>query len=128
MKVDIGVLFRSIQRQDSQRVKFGLIPHFAACFLGKCKAESFSERTYRCTKDVLTEGNSLLSDKEMNMVVLLRMNRKFMEHMRFNYAHMNKQIFNLTLSFDEESSEDASTFEDKPEDKYSTVKPKSTGG
>ena len=104
MKLDIGVLFRSIQRQDNEMQKFGFLPRLAACFLGKCMAEAFSERTYRCAKDVLTEGNSLLSHAEINMVVLLKMNGKFMEHMRKNYSQMSKQSFNLTINFDDDKS------------------------
>ena len=101
MKVDIGILFRSIQRQNSQQEKFGLIPRIASCFLGRCMAESFSERTYRCAKDVLTEGNSLLSDEEINMVLVPRMNRPFVEYMRKAYSSVRKQNFNITLRFEE---------------------------
>ena len=42
MKVDIGVLLRTIQRQDSKYQKFGLIPHLASCYLGRVMAESFA--------------------------------------------------------------------------------------
>lgn len=102
MKVDIGVLFRTVQRQDSKYQKFGLIPHLASCYLGRVMAESFAERTYRCAKDVLTDGNSLLSHEEINMVVLLRMNKRFMEHMRKAYSNLSKQSFNITLGFNKE--------------------------
>ena len=35
---------------------------------------------------ILTDGNSLLSPDEINMLVTLRMNRKFMQFMRENHA------------------------------------------
>jgi hypothetical protein len=35
---------------------------------------------------VLTDGNSLLSPDEINMLVTLRMNRNFMQFMRKNHA------------------------------------------
>ena len=99
MKLDIGIIMRAIQRQDPERQKFGFLPCLASCYLGKVMAGSFAERTYRCAKDILTEGNSLLTHKEINMVVLLRMNRRFMERMRKDYSSMNQQSFNMTLTF-----------------------------
>ena len=62
-------------------------------------AKSFSERTFRCAEESLIDGNSLLSHDELGKVVVLRMNRRFMEHMRDNYSHISKQRFNLTLGF-----------------------------
>jgi hypothetical protein len=35
---------------------------------------------------VLTDGNSLLSPDEINMLVTLQMNRKFVQFMRENHA------------------------------------------
>ena len=99
MKVNIGVIFRSLQRQDPKRLTFGLIPYMASSYLGKCMAESFAERTYRCAKDILTDGNSLLSHEKLGKVVVLRMNRRFMEQMRVKYSNISKQRFNLTLGF-----------------------------
>ena len=103
MKLNIGILMRAIQRQDPERRKFGFLPHMASCYLGKVMAESFAERTYRCAKDILTEGNSLLSHEEINMVVLLRMNRSFMERMREQYSKMSQQSFNMTLNFGDDN-------------------------
>ena len=103
LKVDIGVLLRALRRQDPQRLKFGLIPQIASCYVGHLMAESFSERTYRCAKEVLTEGNSLLSHEEIDMVVVLRMNRRFMEHMRKEYSSLSKQGFNITLDFGDDN-------------------------
>jgi hypothetical protein len=39
-----------------------------------------------CANLVLTDGNSLLSPDEINMLVTLRMNCKFMQFMRENHA------------------------------------------
>ena len=46
----------------------------------------------RCAGHVLTEGNSLLNDKELEMIVVLRMNRKFMEFMRKEYPELTKSL------------------------------------
>jgi hypothetical protein len=38
------------------------------------------------------KGNTLLSDKYLEMLVVLRMNRKFMEHMRDHYGNELKML------------------------------------
>jgi hypothetical protein len=48
-------------------------------------------------KEVLTDGNSLLSDEEIEMLVVLRMNESFMRHMREHYSQYAKQAFNMTI-------------------------------
>ena len=55
------------------------------------------ERVLSCANNVLTEGNSLLSDEELEMLVVLRMNRKFMEYMRKHYNHLTKDHFGKTV-------------------------------
>jgi len=50
-----------------------------------------------CAGNVLTEGNSVLSDDELEMLVMLRMNRKFMQYMRTHYAHLTKDPFGHTV-------------------------------
>lgn len=42
--------------------------------IGTLNAESFCERVLRCAGHVLTEGNTLLDDEELEMLVILRMN------------------------------------------------------
>ena len=46
---------------------------------------------------MLTEGNTLLGDEELEMLVILRMNRKFMEFMRKHYNHLTKDHFGYTV-------------------------------
>eukprot|EP00666_Eupelagonemidae_sp_cell4sb_P018052 gene18052-biopygen3750 len=41
-------------------------------------AESFSERVLRCAGLVLTEGSTVLGHRELEILVVLRMNREFM--------------------------------------------------
>ena len=59
-------------------------------------------------KQVLTDGNTLLADEEINMLVTLRMNRDFMEFMREHYGeHVRKeQPFGMTVVNDTESDLD----------------------
>ena len=52
---------------------------------------------------MLTEGNTLLSDDELEMLVILRMNRNnFMLFMRENYNHLTTDHFQRTV-VDEEA-------------------------
>ena len=48
---------------------------------------------------VMTNGNTLLGDKMLEMLVVLRMNREFMEFMRREYAEEMKMTapFSMTV-------------------------------
>ena len=45
----------------------------------------------------MTEGNTLLGEKELEMLVVLRMNREFMVFMREHYAEELKEAFGKTV-------------------------------
>ena len=70
--------------------------------LGALSAESYCERILSCANNVITNGNTLLSDEELEMLVVLRMNREFMQFMRANYATEAKQVFNQTVVREEQ--------------------------
>ena len=75
-------------------------------------ASSFCERINSCANAVVTEGNTLLSDDEMELLVMLRMNKGFMELMRTYYPHVAHETFSLvTILTVEDNQED-----DDPED------------
>ena len=100
MHLPIGKLYKKIMLNDPERKRYGFIPLMASCSrgeLGALNAESFSERMLSCANDVMDEGNTLLSDAEVEMLVLLRMNREFMEYMRENYNHISKEQFGITV-------------------------------
>ena len=61
--------------------------------LGALSAESYCERVLSCANNVVTKGNTLLSDEEVEMLVVLRMNRDFMAFMREHYGAEAKQTF-----------------------------------
>ena len=63
-------------------------PLIASCSkgqIGALNAESFCERVISAANLVVNEGNTLLSDKHVTMLTVLRMSRDFMEYMRANY-------------------------------------------
>ena len=79
---------------------YKLIPLMATASygqIGALNAESYCERVLRCAGHVLTEGNTLLKDEELEMLVILRMNRDFMKFMREHYNYLTKQTFGRTV-------------------------------
>ena len=62
-----------------------LLAMFSEGCIGSLMASSFCERINSCANLVLTEGNTWLSDEEMEMLVMLRMNKRFIAFMRKYY-------------------------------------------
>ena len=87
--VDMGCVMKKLIKQDPHKKQFGHLPMMAVASrgsIGGFLASSFCERINSCANLILTDGNSLLSPDEINMLVTLRMNRKFMQFMRQNHA------------------------------------------
>ena len=101
--LDIGRLYEKIITEvDPDRYKYGFLPLMAGCCdgqIGALNAESFAERVISGANLVMTNGNTLLGDQMLEMLVVLRMNREFMEFMRREYAEemMKTQPFNMTV-------------------------------
>ena len=53
----------------------------------------------------MTDGNTLLNDNELEMLILLRINRNFMTFMREQYAHISKQNFKQTIITEEQNND-----------------------
>ena len=91
MSLPIGDLYKKIISSDEDNRLYGHIPRMAKSSpyqIGALNAESYCERVLRCAGHVLTEGNTLLSDSKVEKLVILRMNRDFMVHMRKHYRHI----------------------------------------
>ncbi|KAL1503334.1 hypothetical protein AB1Y20_011386 [Prymnesium parvum] len=100
MCIDIGKLYRHVRSMDQDRKLYGFIPDMAASSsgqLGALNAESHAERILSCANNVLVEGNTLLHDEELEMLVVLRMNRDFMQFMRENYSAAVKEQHGKTI-------------------------------
>ena len=76
--------------------------------IGFLLTSSFCERINSCAKQVLTLGNTLLGDVEMEKLDMCRMNRDFMVFMRKNYPQVaDKQFeFGILKAEDNEEKED----------------------
>ena len=100
MDLDMGALYTHLEKVDTGRHLYGWIPKMACNStgqLGALSAESYCERVLSCANNVVVAGNTLLSDEEVEMLVILRMNKEFMEFMREHYGEMIKQKFGQTV-------------------------------
>ena len=79
------------------RFGFNVGRQMARCLLGALNSEGFCERMLRASGQVMTEGNTLLKDDELEKLTVLRMNKKFMKFMRTHYNQLTKQQFNRTV-------------------------------
>jgi len=57
----------------------------------------FCERILSEANDVCHDGNTLLDTEEINILVVLRMNPEFIQHMREIYPKLSGQNFNGSL-------------------------------
>ena len=69
---------------------------------------SFCERINSCANQVLTLRNTLLSDGEMEKLVMCHMNRDFIAFMRKNYPQVDDEQFEFGMlkTEDNEQKED----------------------
>jgi hypothetical protein len=100
MRLPIGVFYNKITAAAGSFALYGYIPLMASCSagqIGALGAESFCERVLSAANLVLDEGNTCLKPTTIEMLVLLRINRDFMEYMRATYPHLSLQQFNMTV-------------------------------
>ena len=106
--IDLGRLYHKlITKVDPDRSRFGFLPLMAGCCdgqIGALNAESFAERVISGSNLVMTNGSTLLGDKRLEKLVVLRMNREFMEFMRRENAEeiAKTQPFKMTVIAEEE--------------------------
>jgi hypothetical protein len=72
--------------------QFGYLPKMAMALLGNNLASSFCERINSAGKLVMTDGRTLLSKQHLEMLVALRINKKFMYHMKKKYKKLGKEL------------------------------------
>jgi hypothetical protein len=91
LHVNMFKVYSDMMRSESLRLKkglsakFGYLPMMAVATLGALNAESFCERVLSCVKLVVSDLHVCLKAEEIRMLVMLRMNREFMEYMRATY-------------------------------------------
>ena len=78
-------VYKNIEKLDTDKRAYGWLPPMASSSggqIGALCAERLCERILVEANDVCHDGNTLLNTEEINMLVVLRMNREFIQHMR----------------------------------------------
>ncbi len=73
------------QTVDIWKLKFGYLSMMTVDTLGALNVESFCECVLSCVKLVVSHLHVRLKAEEIRILVMLRMNRGFMEYMRSSY-------------------------------------------
>ena len=83
--------------------------------IGRLLASGFAERVNSQGNLTLDEGNTLLSDEEVDMLVMLRMNRDFLRFMRENFPKLGrKDLSAARISATDNAADDESSDDDDP--------------
>jgi hypothetical protein len=99
-KIDLGVAYKLLQARDDS-AKYGHIFAMALSSkanLGAVNSEGFCERVLSCANFVLNDHRTLLSDEELEMVVCLRVNKKFMEYGRHKFPAVLSEKFGFCVA------------------------------
>ena len=89
MCVDIGPLY--IDMANSKSALMALMANCSVGHLGSFNVESFCERVLSCANNDVQTDNTLSDYEEVGMIVILRMNRAFMDFMRLHYADFARE-------------------------------------
>jgi hypothetical protein len=100
MDADLGRVLSILKQQDPDASNYGFLPYMdihSRGSVGSLLASSYAERVNSAAKLILTKGNTLLAEEDINMCTVLRMNRSFMEFMRKYHPDAAKQRFKMTV-------------------------------
>ena len=109
----VSIMKEDFIEKDKDRSNHGWLPKMATCSKGSIWSllvSSFCERinSSSCANQILTLGNTLLGDGEMEKLVMCRMNRDFMVFMHKYYPQVaNEQFeFGILKAQDNKEKED----------------------
>ena len=86
LQIDLKQVLADARRKEPDMSKFGFIPYMEKTWRGRLLAESFTERMFSNCNIVLTPGSMRMNPIEMGQLVVLRMNKRFMQYMKKNYG------------------------------------------
>ena len=92
----VSIMKEDFIEKDKDHKKYGWLPKMATCSkgsIGSLLASSFCERINSSANQVLTLGNTLLGDGEMEKLVMCRMNEDFIVFMRQHYPKVANEQF-----------------------------------
>ena len=105
----VSIMKEDFIEKDKDRKKYGWLPKMATCSkgsIGSLLVSSFCERINSCANQVLTLGNTLLSDGEMEKLVMCRMNEDFIVFMRQHYPEVDNEQFEFGILKAEDNEEE----------------------
>ena len=86
---------------------YGYLPRLSLCYIGANLASSFCERVNSCAKNIMTHDRTLLSDKHLEMLCYLRMNRDFIYFLKAKYPSIMRDWLAKQVEPEEEEEEEA---------------------
>ena len=98
LHIDMGPLYLKIKAEANP--VYGYIPLMASSSygqIGALNAESFCERMFSCAGGVMDSSSTLLGPEYLEWLTVLRMNKDFMDFMRFHYPDDAGQDFKMTV-------------------------------
>lgn len=119
LTIDLGVIFKKFIKEDTDRKKYGYLPIMAThsfSSVGSLCTSSFVERCNSAANLILTDGNTLLSPEEINMLTVLRINKPFMDFCRKNYTNEIKEMGVNEVTVTEAMNEENGTASTPPSD------------
>ena len=99
-KLNPSYVHKNIEKLETDKRAYGWLPLMASSSwgqIGALCADRFCELILSEANDVCHDGNTLLDTEEINMLIVLRMNREFIQHMREIEPKLSDQEFNRTL-------------------------------
>ena len=84
----MGKIYADLAELDRSGRRFGRFPLFALTRTGNLLASGFCERMISAGNLVMPKGRTVLSDVVLRKTVLLKMNRKYMEHMKKEHPEL----------------------------------------
>jgi len=104
----VSIMKEDFIENDKDHSKYGWLPKMATCSKGSIRSlmtSSFCERINSCANQVLTLGNTLLDDGEMEKLVMCRTNQDFMVLLRKNYPPVADEQFEFGILKTEDNKE-----------------------
>ena len=116
-KADMGKVLKHVFiKPDPAGKMFGFLPKMATTSkgsIGSFLAVSFCERINSAANQVVTKGNSTLAPDEIDMLVTLRTNRRFMNYMREHHPQAAEQHLRMTVVKSTDNAESSDDEEDE---------------
>ena len=76
---------------------FGYLPDLALAYIGANLASSFCERVNSAAKLIITHDRTVLGDRHLEMLCVLRMNKDFIYWMRDKHPEWCTEWFEKTV-------------------------------